>query len=164
MISPTQLRRLVVRPVLTAIGAWSEAAEQLVMGTAAHESGLRYIKQIGGPALGIWQMEPATHDDIRENYLRYRPAMIELIGEASGVSALESRYLTGNLFYGAAMCRVHYLRVPDPLPEPDDLRGLASYWKQHYNTYAGRGTVDDWMTHYANMRRREIEEAGRALV
>lgn len=53
----------VVRPVLRVMSAWSQPAEDLVMGTAAQESRLTYLRQLGGgPALGLWQMEPATHD------------------------------------------------------------------------------------------------------
>jgi len=58
-----QLRMYVVRPVLRVMSAWSQPAEDLVMGTAAQESRLTYLRQLGGgPALGLWQMEPATHD------------------------------------------------------------------------------------------------------
>ena len=52
---------------------WSTAAEELVLGTAIVESSLIYISQHGaGPALGLWQVEPATHDDLYANYLSYR--------------------------------------------------------------------------------------------
>jgi hypothetical protein len=40
-------------------------AIQLLMGTAAQESHLgTYLKQINGPALGVFQMEPNTEIDI----------------------------------------------------------------------------------------------------
>ena len=55
------LRVEVIRPALRALDLWSPAAEDLVLGTAAQESGLAYLRQIGGgPALGLWQIEPAT--------------------------------------------------------------------------------------------------------
>jgi hypothetical protein len=43
------------------------------------------------------------------------------------------------------MCRVHYLRVPHPLPDPGDIRAMGDYWKQHYNTMQGRGTTDEFV-------------------
>ena len=49
-----------------------------------------------------------------------------------------------NLGYATAMCRVHYRRVLEPLPGADDIPGLAEYWKQHYNTPLGRGTVGEF--------------------
>jgi len=70
-----QLRKLVIRPALLEIELWSEAAEELVLGTAIVESRLSFIKQLGsGPALGLWQIEPDTHRDVYENFLEYREA------------------------------------------------------------------------------------------
>ena len=46
-----QLRELVTKPGLLEIELWSEAAEQLVFGTAIVKSRLSFIKQFGtGPA------------------------------------------------------------------------------------------------------------------
>ena len=42
-----QLRELVVKPALFEIELWSEAAEELVLGTAIVESRLSFIKQLG---------------------------------------------------------------------------------------------------------------------
>jgi hypothetical protein len=33
------------------------------------------------------------------------------------------------------------LRVPTPLPDATDVPALAAYWKKHYNTHLGSGTV-----------------------
>ena len=52
-----QLRELVIRPALMEIELWSEAAEELVLGTAIVESRLSFIKQLGsGPAFGLWPL------------------------------------------------------------------------------------------------------------
>ena len=53
--------------------------------------------------------------------------------------------LVWNLAYATAMCRVHYLRVPRPLPDPGDIRAMGEYWKRHYNTPQGRGTADEFV-------------------
>ena len=73
-IDAEQLRKDIVRPAIEKIGLWSQEAEDLLIGTAAQESHLgTYLRQLGdGPALGIFQMEPATHNDIHENFLRYK--------------------------------------------------------------------------------------------
>lgn len=149
-----QLREHVIRPVLRYLDAYSESAEELLVLTAAHESLMgEYLHQTGGgPAVGIYQMEPATHDDIWASYLAYRHALAERIAEtrtglfqASGQPALE---MAGNLYYATAMARAHYLRVPETLPGSDDSLGLAGYWKSHYNTTAGAGTVAQALSHY----------------
>ena len=54
MIDADHLRREIVAPALRHIGMWSEAAENLLLGTAAVESRMgTYLRQIGGPALGM---------------------------------------------------------------------------------------------------------------
>lgn len=146
-INNKQFRKYVIRPALNAIGAYSRAAEELLILTAAVEShGAEYIHQLGnGPALGPFQMEPATHDDIHTNYLYYKARLKEAVSSLCGDDRLmpSSMHLTTNLLYAAAMTRCHYLRVPSALPMSDDALGLARYWKEHYNTYLGAGTVEE---------------------
>lgn len=149
MLDVSQVREFVVRPALQHIGLWSLAAEELVLGTGLQESRLRYIKQLGrGPALGLFQMEPATHDDIWFNYLRYQ---IELRNLVKGLAPHTHKFhptaeaLIGHLPYAAAMCRVHYRRVRAPLPAAGDIEGQAKYWKRYYNTELGKGTVEEYM-------------------
>lgn len=144
-IYPGQLREYIIRPTLRRLGLYSEAAEELLMLTAATESLCgRYLHQVGGPALGVFQMEPATCRDIWDNYLRYKGPLaddIRLMGEGPET-------LPGNLYYAAAMARVHYLRVPQALPSAMDEWGLAQYWKDHYNTHLGSGTVEKAVENY----------------
>ena len=53
--------------------------DERLLGTARVESDLRHRRQIGGPALGLFQMEPATHNDIWESYLKYRAQLAERV-------------------------------------------------------------------------------------
>lgn len=153
-----QLRESIVRPTLQAIGMHSMAAEQLVLGTMAQESRFEYLKQLGnGPALGLAQMEPATHDDIWLNYLNYKPVLAEKVSRLGskanmrsfgGIESPKPIELVSNLSYAVAMCRVHYRRVPAALPSADDIEGLARYWKDHYNTHLGKGTVEEFIENF----------------
>ncbi len=145
-----QLRNLIKR-VLIALDLHSESAENLLMGTAAQESGLgEYIRQIGnGPALGIFQMEPNTFRDIVQNYLQYKPELAKLVMSVSGVNALRSEYLEYNLALAICMCRVHYLRVSENMPE--NLVGWAKYWKEYYNTRLGKGTEEEFIRNFKNL-------------
>lgn len=155
MIDIPQFRKNIIVPALTVIGAHSDAAEELVLGTALQESRLQYIKQLGnGPALGFFQMEPATHDDIWINYLAFqddlKTKLLTLAAPSNG--QVSSNELMGNLWYAAAMCRIHYRRVADPLPQAGDVPGMASYWKEHYNTHLGAGTEEEYEeVWFANM-------------
>ena len=91
--------------------------------------------------MGLWQVEPATHDDLYTNFLNYRPELGSKLMElrAAGLSLDEN--LATNLIYGAAVYRLCYYRKPDALPEAGDIEGQAAFWKQHYNTLLGAGTV-----------------------
>lgn len=138
----------IVRPALDGIGKGGLAAEQLVLGTGIQESLLIYRTQQGnppGPALGLFQMEPDTHDDIWGNYLAYESELANLVkstlqsGQKNEASTLKT-----NDKYAAAMCRVHYSRNPDPLPPVNDVTALAKYWKKFYNTPEGAGTVKEF--------------------
>lgn len=56
--------------------------------------------------------------------------------------------MTWNLRFATAMARIHYWRVPEPLPDADDIDGLARYWKQHYNAPLGHGTAEQFAENY----------------
>ena len=141
-----QFRDYIVVPALNHINLYSLKAEQIVMATAMAESNLFFVQQVGrGPARSFFQMEPATHDDIWKNYLSRRP---QLLNDLKGLTMRDMdlhEQLHGNLFYGAAMCRIFYLRFKKPLPEENDWRGMAEYWKKYYNTHLGAGTVDGFL-------------------
>ena len=142
----SQTLALVIRPTLEKLSLWSLSAEELVLGTAIVESGLTYLKQHGdGPALGLWQVEPATHDDLYTNFLNFRPELGSKLMElrAAGLSLDEN--LAANQMYGAAVCRLCYYRKPDALPAAGDIGGQAAFWKQHYNTLLGAGTVNKYV-------------------
>ena len=144
----TQFRDTIVKPALLALERWSVPAEQLVMGTAAQESQLISTRQSGGgPALGFFQMEPATHDDCWKNFIDFRPALkskILSIRSASGIA--NASELATDHMYAAAMCRVRYMRTPESIPR--DGRGLARYWKTHYNTALGAGTIAEFIANW----------------
>ena len=141
----TVFRDRVVKPALLSLSRWSEGAEKLVMGTAAQESGLRHTRQLGGgPALGYFQMEPATHDDCWANFINSRPSLrAKLLAIRSGTGAPRASEMETDHLYAAAMARVRYMRVPESIPS--DGRGLARYWKTYYNTVLGAGTMAEFV-------------------
>ena len=146
MINPKQLRSI-VEQTLKSIDLYSPDATNLILGTIAQESNFgTFIKQIKGPALGICQMEPNTFNDIVENYLNYRhPLKIKILVETN-TQRLEPQALESNLSLSIAMCRIHYLRQPEPIPS--NIEGYAQYWKQHYNTHLGKGTEEQFIKNY----------------
>jgi hypothetical protein len=155
-LSVWQLRIFVVQPTLIQIGHWSQAAEELLLGTAAHESGgFRFLDQLTdrddtvlGPAIGLYQMEKATHDDLWTTYLRYRDALAQRIGSLLAQWPDRHVQLATNLAYATAMARIRYLRVPELMPAANDLPGLAGYYKRHWSTHLGKATEQDFINAY----------------
>jgi len=140
------IRSMVIAPALSAIGAYSDEALDMVLVTGAAESLYQHTRQVGGPALGWWQMEPATHNDIWSHYLgpTHRQHLLDGLQEISrrpGVSA----DLEVNPWYAAAMTRIHYMRFREALPPAGDRVAQGRYWKKYYNTSAGRGTTDGFL-------------------
>jgi hypothetical protein len=140
MIDCRDLLKYVIIPACDALDMSSRGAWALLLGTALVESAGSHLHQVKGPALGLWQMEPATHDDIVDNYLKYRSKLRQLIRrmrvnrwDAGGDE------MTYNLRYAAAMARLHYRRVPKRLPVYYDYSTQGRYWKEYYNTNQGKG-------------------------
>ena len=132
-----QFKALIVRPVVSALGP-GESAVNLLTGTALVESGLAYLVQMCGPALGLFQMEPATHDDCWQTWLRYQNATAASLLQVCGLSSPPGAgAMVSNLRYACAMARVKYLRAPAPLPPANDAAALSAYHKQNYNTVLG---------------------------
>ena len=139
----SEIKHQIIAPTLKRIGLYSDTALNLVTGTGLVESGFRVTVQSGGgPALGWFQMEPRTYDDIWLNFLRYRPNLANRILAASDLTGLpEAEQLIVNRVYSACMCRVHYLRTPAPLPSATDAAALSSYHKRYYNTVLGKANA-----------------------
>jgi hypothetical protein len=170
-LDPGQLLKYVVRPSLQALGLpGGVLAEKLVLGTACQESHLQYLHQLGkGPALSLWQIEPVTAMDT----LRRAPttALDRLEGMVPGVLPLQSRgtllgplidQLPGNLYFGAAMCRLVYYMKPFsgwalPAYISDRLRTsemdwCAGIWKRWYNTPKGAGTETEFLANWKKFK------------
>lgn len=157
MINVTQFRENVVATTLHRMGLWSRSAENLLMGTAAQESRLQYLKQIKGPALGVFQIEPTTLGDIVYRWMKGNPEYIEKVKSVCGFDVTEAsldflKYqCVVHLGFQAAMCRLKYRMVPKPLPAEDDVNGMAQYWKTYYNTYLGKGTIPEFIHNYRSI-------------
>ena len=150
MINQTQLRELIIQPALKELGMYSESAEELLVLTCAVESKLgTYIKQYPtGPAMGIYQMEPATYVDIWKHYLRYNKELFDKVRSQFGCYSSNPERMIYDMRAATVFARLHYRRVPKALPAADDIEGLAVYWKLHYNTNKGAGTVEKAVTIY----------------
>jgi hypothetical protein len=151
-MNPQQFLRLIIRRVLDEMAISerrlaSPVAEALLLGTALTESGLVWLKQHPtGPALGVYQMEPRTHDDVWVNWLKFRPDQERMIRSFTLGDPMAGD-MVWNLAYATAMARIHYWRVRAPLPQLD-ASGLADYHKAHYNTTLGATSTSKSVVHF----------------
>lgn len=145
-----QFDAMILRPVLAALHPIipnTESARRLMLGTAAHESGgFYYIDQrtngadADGPGFGIFQIERATHDDIWDSFLAFRAELAGVIGRFKFQAIEPVKQMQGNAYYSTAMARLVYWRDRAPLPDANDLDGMAKLYKRVYNTPAGKAT------------------------
>ena len=155
LLNEPQVKNLIER-VLKKMDLHSPEASDLVYKTGKVESGYKYIRQIKGPARGLFQCESWVAVDICKNYLAYRKSLMRKVADATKVKLSYfvepneedwSYILETNIAAQIAMCRLHYRRIPKPLPS--SLEGQAKYWKKYYNSMAGRGTVEDFLVRSA---------------
>lgn len=149
-INSSQLHQQVIAPALSVLGLGGQAAEELLTGTCLQESdGGFYLHQLGqGPAIGIFQMEPRTHNDLWASYLSRRADLSTKVSLLllPGMQPLDQ--LAGNLLYAAAMARLLYYRVPEALPPAGDIAAQAAYYKRWYNTAQGAASVESYLTRW----------------
>jgi hypothetical protein len=157
-----QLHDHIIKPTLEYMSGnyYSKDAAFLLLCTSAIESNCgEYIKQIGGPALGIFQMEPKTHDDIWENC----DAGYGVVGQLVINLASHDSIAPGELFdgkqdliysprYACAMARLKYSMDTAPLPDRNDIKAVYSEYKRIYNTPLGASTYERFLSALASNR------------
>lgn len=152
MIDPNHLVTYVISPTLKILDLPPDqkdsfkAATQLLLGTAMQESECgTWLHQISGPAVGVWQMEPATAYDLFR-WINGRPELVTVMHAFALDTQMNTpEEMAGNLYLACAMARIYYYRIPEPLPPADDIPAQAAYYKRYYNTPAGAATVAQYM-------------------
>lgn len=153
-----QFEEYVIVPTLKYLSPeipFSQDAVELLKMTMCHESDCgRYLKQIKGPALSPYQMEPPTYHDIWDNFIHYNSGLCEKLNRMLPECSITPPErglpvdLVTNLAYSTAMARVHYYRVPEALPSSDDVEAMAKYAKKYYNTHLGKARWEDYRDAY----------------
>lgn len=131
-----QFRDLIAR-TLKRYNLHAEAAVALLLGTAATESDFgTFLRQVGGgPALGAFQMEPATFEDLQRRRAGRFPPL-----HGRRASQLET-----DLDLAILMARLKYMDDPAPLPDADDVPAMAAYYKVAFNSILGKGSVEKFL-------------------
>ena len=137
------LSEFIIIPILKYLGLYSKEAARLILFTAAQETLCgKYLRQITsdgyGPARGMYQCEPTTFSDI----LRYMEnnKREPLINSLKVPALTDLTNLTINIPYATAICRIHYIRNSERLPDENNINDIWEYYKKYYNTYLGKAT------------------------
>ena len=131
-------------------------AQHLVVETLAHESdGFTCLKQVGGPALGMCQMELPTWNDLwfrflQANHVKFADLLSKLRVECAYGEFPKFQDLRWNIRLAIAMCRLKYFSHPAPLPD-DTLEARAAYWGYVYQTTRDPAKIALYMAHAKEM-------------
>lgn len=153
MLNPEQYFRLILDPTLDALEMHSIDAMYLMVRTAMVESQLTHLRQLpNGPALGLMQLEPKTIYSIYR-YLERRTDIRDRLLDYLQMQKLPTYMdsFVSNLSLNAAFARIKYWMNPEPIPPHSNIVAQGEYWKTHYNTAHGKGTVDAFAKHAVNL-------------
>lgn len=156
-----QLHDFIIKPTHEYMGGGynSISSRFASLCTSAIESDCgKHNKQINGPALSWWQIEPVTHNDIWVNCDALRNEDFErriLLLAGEDTPYYSHNFLLRSPMYACAMARLKYSMTPEPLPEytgdPNvDLRAFYDYYAKHYHGVdkdgkeLGKSTYDKW--------------------
>lgn len=126
----------------------SDEATLAIMQIIAHESngGKHWEQMGGGPALGVIQMEPTTHDSVWDN-----SDSIHLLSQKMCVPRGLDKLRTSAM-YNIFMARCYLLMDPDPLPK--DPTSMSYYLKKYWNSEGGAANQLDYYYKWSKWRER----------
>lgn len=136
------------------------AATALLRETAIQESNMGQApgtykmvddKEFGRGSFGVGQVDEQNFEDTMSrlrgdkgqprNLVKYVQIFKDKLGE--DLTELEYEDLIDPKL-GLIFTRLHYLKTADPVPPT--VQGRAEYWKKFYNTSAGAGTPDEYLS------------------
>jgi len=119
-------------------------SELMLIETACAETKLGLYKDPtpNGAGRGLCQCDNIPFYDV---IARTRSKHIKAVKNAFGINLYRVKHeqLNNNPLLAFIMCRLHYKLIPETFPLTTI--GRARYWKTHYNTSAGKGTVEHFV-------------------
>lgn len=123
-----------------------ETAKLMIIETAITETGLGQIEdKTVGAGIGLTQFDEMPFNDVRNRTMKLKSQIQRDL--KIDISLVEWDDLRYNQFLALLFTRLHYWLKGDPIPETIEER--AAYWKLHYNTKLGKGTIE----HYLEMNK-----------
>jgi hypothetical protein len=134
-----EIQKYIQEPILAAAG-WSDASSKvLIYGTGYVETEYAFLMQEGTPAnggVGFYQVEPSDYASIifwlKNGFNKnLTDKVISLCNFSSIPEDINS--VIYSAAYATLVCRIHYHRIKEPLPNADDALGMAQYHLKYYN-------------------------------
>ncbi len=141
------LRKDTIRPALDELGLYSFQAEELLILTAAAETLLGELGRIqigGGPALSIYQIEPATAEDCWKVCIRKSKKWKGKLGQDPDLD----RLVEDDIYATKVARMIYYYKTSKAIPVHGWPLELAKYWKKYWNSELGAGTVEGAISKY----------------
>ena len=119
-------------------------AKLLILETMAQETRLGAYRDPtkDGAGRGITQFDKGI---VADTVNRARQSEIDDVNETFGIDLWMVDH--DDLDFAPLPCiiltRLKYKRIPEAIPST--IKGRAEYWKKHYNTVAGKGTVEEYI-------------------
>lgn len=95
-----------------------------------------------GHALGVIQMEPATHSCLYDNYMKYHPHLKTFVTQFKDANMTDIENLKVNLQYQIAIATVQYIRRNGHTQDLQTISARYAVYKAIYNTHLGKATQD----------------------
>lgn len=122
-----------------------ESTVALLVETAAAETLLGDYKDPTptSAGTGLTQVDQGTFEWLRDKYKG--TALASRLLKEFGIDLSRTVYqeLRTSPLMAMVFCRLRYMAVPTVIPATRE--GRASYWKQYYNTVAGKGTPAEYI-------------------
>ncbi len=150
MLNINQFRELIVKSSLTDLLLYSQDAEELLIFTCAVESlGGSYLQQLNGTAIGIYQIEPVTYNDLWNNFIIHNNKIVLQLMNNFDVNRMPSEArIIYDLRFATAISRIFYRRIDESLPPADDVNAIWDYYKKYYNTHKGKSEKEESIRKY----------------
>lgn len=109
-----------------------------------------------GAGTGVMQCDRIAFENIKKRFTTEpnKKAYLDIIEEEFGIDLKHLEY--NELKYGFIPSIIisvfHYLLIPKPLPNKDDLDGLWEYYKKYYNTTKGKATKEEFMKNIQQLK------------
>jgi hypothetical protein len=125
----------------------NESAHPMLIETCCAEThaGTVRDKTLYGAGAGVSQVDESTFDWLKAKFLAEYPDVVAALKEHFNVDLAKVQYreLDFSPLLALIFARLRYRTVTAPIPA--DKAGRAAYWKQHYNTDAGKGSAAEYI-------------------